>query len=773
MPADAARRSNGRSSNGRGFWVRLAVFALVLFGLNDWIASRATQQPTRVRIPYSPTFLQQVQTGNVATITTKGTAVQGEFKRTIRYQKHSTRRFGTEIPSFANTNALSKLLQEKGVVINAQPLQTGTPWWQSLLFGFGPTLLFLVLLFWLMRRAAGGAGGMLNAFGRSRARRYEPTGARVTFADVAGIDEAEGGARTRSSTSSGSRRSTGAWAARCRRACCSIGAARHRQDAAGARRRRRGQRAVLQHRRLRVRRDDRRRRRRARARPVRPGASAAAPAIIFIDELDAIGRARGAGMRVGGNDEREQTLNQILTEMDGFDAREGVIVLAATNRPDVLDPALLRPGRFDRRVTVQPPDRRAARPSCRSTPAACRSRRTSTWTGSRRQTPGLVGADLRNLVNEAALLAARRERRTRSTRRDFADALEKIVLGAERKIMPHRRGPRARRLPRGRPRDRSGCCSRARIRSSEVTIMPRGQALGVTFSGPRTTATTTARTTCARGSPVALGGRAAEELVYGERTTGAENDLQQADRHRAADGHALGDERRGRADRRRCRRTGGRPSCPARTASAERTQELVDQEVRRIVDEARERLPRAAEREPRPARRAGEGAAREGDARRGRGVRGRGREGAGCGGCSGPRVRFRRGHDRRPRDRLGDRDRAGLHGGRRRRRRRSSCPASSRSRAGRTRHVPRPAVDDPPVRGLRLRRGDERSASATCSSAARPGSRSPSTCRRSSATTRTIRARSARSAAPASRSTRSRTWSCSSTGSRSTRSRRR
>src|SRR5919204_5214154 len=186
-------------SEGRGsapqqprpnLWLRLALFALILFGLNYWVASRATQPPTRVRIPYSPVFLKQLRDGNVVRITSKGSAVQGDLRRKIRYGGHTTKRFKTEIPSFANTS-LSRLLQQKGVVINAQPLQSGTPWWESLLFGFGPTLLFLVLLFWLMRRATGGAGGMLSAFGRSRARRYEPTAGRVTFADVAGVDEAK------------------------------------------------------------------------------------------------------------------------------------------------------------------------------------------------------------------------------------------------------------------------------------------------------------------------------------------------------------------------------------------------------------------------------------------------------------------------------------------------------------------------------------------------------------------------------------------------------
>jgi cell division protease FtsH len=164
---------------------------LGLLVINYWIASRSTQAPPRVRVPYSPFFLQQVDAGHVASITSKGTAVQGTFTLPLSYAgSKSTKRFKTEIPTFADTNSLSQLLQRKGVVVNAEPLQTGGPWWENLLLGFGPTILFVFLLFWLMRRA-GRMQNILGQFGRSRARLYEPTGDRVTFADVAGIDEAK------------------------------------------------------------------------------------------------------------------------------------------------------------------------------------------------------------------------------------------------------------------------------------------------------------------------------------------------------------------------------------------------------------------------------------------------------------------------------------------------------------------------------------------------------------------------------------------------------
>src|SRR6266550_4716239 len=170
---------------------RWILFALALLAFNFYFGSRATQPSSRVRVPYSPFFLKQVSAGHVKEITSKGTAIQGTFTQKETYNgSKATTHFKTEIPTFADTKALSQLLQSKGVVVNAQPLQTGTPWWENLLVGFGPTLLFLLLLFWLLRRA-GNVQGMLGAFGRSRARRYEPSGDKVTFADVAGIDEAK------------------------------------------------------------------------------------------------------------------------------------------------------------------------------------------------------------------------------------------------------------------------------------------------------------------------------------------------------------------------------------------------------------------------------------------------------------------------------------------------------------------------------------------------------------------------------------------------------
>ena len=170
---------------------RWIAFALILLGINYWIGSRAVRPAERIRIPYSPFFLEQVKKGDVISITSKGTSIQGTFKEATSYAGSAkSTRFQTEVPAFANNDKLSALLEREGVVVNAKPLTGSVAWWKNLLYGFGPTILFIGLLFLLMRRA-GGAQGVLGSFGRSRARRYEPSGTRVTFADVAGIDEAK------------------------------------------------------------------------------------------------------------------------------------------------------------------------------------------------------------------------------------------------------------------------------------------------------------------------------------------------------------------------------------------------------------------------------------------------------------------------------------------------------------------------------------------------------------------------------------------------------
>ena len=250
-----------------------------------------------------------------------------------------------------------------------------------------------------------------------------------------------------------------------------------------------------------------------------------APAIIFIDELDAIGRARGQ-MAIGGSSEQEQTLNQILTEMDGFSSREGIIVLAATNQPDVLDKALLRPGRFDRRVVVNLPDKTGReailKVHTRNVPLA----NDASLAELAATTPGFSGADLKNLVNEAALLAARREQND-VRHKDFLDALEKIVLGPERPLLLSRADKERIAYHEG-GHAILGLVVPGADPVNRVTIVPRGQALGVTYQRPDSDRYNYPEAYLRARIVGMLGGRAAEEIVYGTKTTGAENDIEQA-----------------------------------------------------------------------------------------------------------------------------------------------------------------------------------------------------------------------------------------------------
>ena len=565
-----------------GTWVVALIVGA--FIVNYWLAARSLSEPPRVRIPYSPLFVDQIRDGNVERITSKGTSLQGLFKQPVRYpptgsDSRESRRFSTLIPSFADTEALSKLLEENGVVINAEPLETGATWWETLLFGFGPTVLLIGLLVFLLRRT--GRGGVLGSFGRSRARRYQPTAQRVTFDDVAGIDEAEdelteivdflknpnryrrlGGRIPRGVLLSGPP-GTGktllarAVAGEANVPFFSMSASEFIEAIVGV-----GA---------------------SRVRDLFKQAKEASPAIVFIDELDAIGRSRSAGVvGGGGGDEREQTLNQILTEMDGFDPSTGVIVLAATNRPDILDPALLRPGRFDRRVAVQPPDRTGRRKilevHTRSVPLAD----DVDLDRIAASTPGMVGADLANLVNEAALLAAKRGHE-RVDVDDFGDAQEKVVLGAERKIVLSP-ADRERTAYHEAGHAIVGMLSPGADPVRKVSIIPRGVTLGVTLSSPEDDRFSYEEPYLRTLIKVALGGRAAEELVYAELTTGAESDLQQLTGiarqmvGRWGMSPAIGPVTVLAQD-------GRGPFLPGAAQPSEQTQQLVDQEVRRIVDE--------------------------------------------------------------------------------------------------------------------------------------------------------------------------------------------
>jgi cell division protease FtsH len=317
-------------------------------------------------------------------------------------------------------------------------------------------------------------------------------------------------------------------------------------------------------------------------------AKQAAPAIIFIDELDAVGRSRqGSAGITGANDEREQTLDQILTEMDGFESNEAVVVLGATNRPEILDPALLRPGRFDRRVAVQPPDRdgrlKILQVHTRSMPLAD----DVDLQALASTTPGMVGADLANLANEAALLAARLGR-AKVQMADFTDSLEKVLLGAPRGIML---SPEDRRRTAYHESGHAlvGMLTPGADPVRKVSIIPRGQALGVTLSTPDSDRVSYSREELDAKIRVSLGGRVAEEIVFGNITTGAESDIQQLTQIAR---EMVG--RWGMSDKlgpiTLLPSDGQSPLLPGASETSPQMQWLVDEEVRRIVDEAHDEV---------------------------------------------------------------------------------------------------------------------------------------------------------------------------------------
>ena len=513
----------------------LTWFLLILL-VNYLIVRFVFPQPgAPITVPYT-LFRDQVTKRNVAAIYSRGERITGRFRTAVTYpakadsasaaKPKSISSFATTLPSFVDPG-FEGLLIANGVEISAEPIEQGGSPLSTLLFGFGPALLIILFYVWLFRRAAKqggmGMGGMLG-IGRSRARRFDLTKQqRVTFDDVAGIDEAEnelvevvdflkdpkkytrlGGAAPKGvllvgAPGTGKTLLARAVAGEAGVPFFSMSGSEFVEMIVGV-----GA---------------------ARVRDLFKEARENAPAIIFIDELDSIGRARGQTV-IGGSSEQEQTLNQILTEMDGFSSEQGIIVLAATNQPDVLDKALLRPGRFDRHVVVNLPDRKGREEilgvHTRRVPLA----RDVNLGEIAAATPGLAGADIKNLVNEGALLAARREQ-NEVHQKDFLDALEKIVLGPERPLLmsPHDRERIAYHegghailglvVPGADPVHR-------------VTIVARGQALGVTYQRPDSDRYNYPEAYLRARIIGMLGGRAAEEIVYGTKTTGAQNDIEQA-----------------------------------------------------------------------------------------------------------------------------------------------------------------------------------------------------------------------------------------------------
>jgi len=492
-------------------WVAILVLLAALFNLFN----NPTQSRRGSEITYSE-FLSAVDSGNVGEATLAGNRIFGTM-----------RDGGSSFTTYAPPNdpTLVERLQKKDVKFRARPSDEDVPSIMSMLLNWFPMLLLIAVWIFFMRQMQSGSGRAMG-FGKSKAKLLTERHGRVTFEDVAGVDEAKddlqeiveflrdpqkyqrlGGRIPRGALlvgppGTGKTLLARAIAGEANVPFFTISGSDFVEMFVGV-----GA---------------------SRVRDMFEQAKKNAPCIIFIDEIDAVGRHRGAGLG-GGNDEREQTLNQLLVEMDGFEANEGIILVAATNRPDVLDPALLRPGRFDRQITVPNPDvtgrEKILRVHMRKVPIAPDVDPKVIARG----TPGFSGADLANLVNEAALLAARRNKRL-VTQTEFEDSKDKVMMGAERRSMImteeeklatayHEAGHALvnLKMPGADP-------------LHKVTIIPRGRALGVTMSLPERDKLSYSKQWCEARIAMSFGGRVAEQLIYGKDhlNTGASSDIMQA-----------------------------------------------------------------------------------------------------------------------------------------------------------------------------------------------------------------------------------------------------
>ncbi|MBI3597165.1 MAG: ATP-dependent metallopeptidase FtsH/Yme1/Tma family protein [Nitrospirae bacterium] len=487
------------------FWLLVGLFMILLFHL-----FQAPSQSLEEEIIFSD-FMTRLEKGEVTEVTIKPNQINGVLKDGNKFKTYTV-----EYPD------LVKLLRDKNVKIVARPPEE-SPWYITFLVTWGPFVLFLVLWFFLMRQMQIGGNKALS-FGKSRARLLTEDRKKVTFADVAGIDEAKeevteiieflkdppkfqklGGRIPKGvlivgPPGTGKTLLAKAIAGEAGVPFFSISGSDFVEMFVGV-----GA---------------------SRVRDLFEQGKKNAPCIIFIDEIDAVGRLRGAGLG-GGHDEREQTLNQLLVEMDGFETNEGVILIAATNRPDVLDPALLRPGRFDRQVIVSRPDVRGRLEVLRVHTKRFPLGKDVNLEVIARGTPGFSGADLANLVNEAALLAARMDKKVVEMS-DFEAAKDKVLMGVERKSMVlseeekrttayHEAGHAlvARMIPGTDP-------------VHKVTIIPRGRALGLTMQLPTDDRYTFPREFLYNNIAILMGGRAAEEIILNRITTGAGNDIERA-----------------------------------------------------------------------------------------------------------------------------------------------------------------------------------------------------------------------------------------------------
>ena len=565
------------NANYRNFALWVIIFLLVL-ALVTLFQSPGQKAPSS-EITFSQ-LLTDVDAGNIRDVTIAGPEISGHMK--------DGRSFQTYAPS---DPSLVQTLYKKDVTITAKPPSDGNNWLLTIVSSVLPVLLFLGLWVYMTRQMQGGAGKAMG-FGKSKAKLLTEAQGRVTFEDVAGVDEAKedlqeiveflrdpqkfqklGGRIPRGCLlvgppGTGKTLTARAVAGEANVPFFTISGSDFVEMFVGV-----GA---------------------SRVRDMFEQAKKNAPCIIFIDEIDAVGRHRGAGLG-GGNDEREQTLNQLLVEMDGFEQNEGIIIIAATNRPDVLDPALLRPGRFDRQIVISNPDFiGAARRSSKSTCARFRSRPMSISRLSR-GTPGFSGADLMNLVNEAALLAARRGKRV-VTRQEFEDSRDKIMMGAERRTLIMTEEEKRLTAYHEAGHALVSVSMPASTPIHKATIIPRGRALGMVQSLPERDQISQSYEQLIAMLAMSMGGRVAEELIFGKEkvTSGAAGDIQQVTKIARAMVTRLGfSEKLGTVmygenqDEVFLGYSLGRQQ-----NISEATAETIDQEVRRLVQEAHDTATR-------------------------------------------------------------------------------------------------------------------------------------------------------------------------------------
>ena len=487
------------------FWLVVGLFMILLFNLFN----APTQSPDE-EINFSD-FMTRLENGEVSEVTIQGNHLNGVSNDGNKFQTYSA-----EYPD------LVKLLREKNVRIVVKPAGEG-PWYLTFLMTWGPFILFIGLWFFLMRQMQVGGNKALS-FGKSRARLLSEDRKKITFSDVAGIEEAKEevteiieflkdppkfqklggripkGVLIMGPPGTGKTLLAKAIAGEASVPFFSISGSDFVEMFVGV-----GA---------------------SRVRDLFEQGKKNAPCIIFIDEIDAVGRLRGAGLG-GGHDEREQTLNQLLVEMDGFETNEGVILVAATNRPDVLDPALLRPGRFDRQVVVSRPDLKGRVEILKVHTKKIPLGEDVVLEVIGRGSPGFAGADLSNLVNEAALLAARRDKKCVEME-DFEQAKDKVLMGVERKSVVITEAER-----RATAYHEAGHALVAKMIPGtdpihKVTIIPRGRALGLTMQLPTDDRYTYSREFLLNNLAIFMGGRAAEEISLNQITTGAGNDIERA-----------------------------------------------------------------------------------------------------------------------------------------------------------------------------------------------------------------------------------------------------